>query len=335
MMRRIAARWARWREAFRSAATLGEALGDAALYVLLRFWGVLINAFPLETNRASVRFVARIWWAIDRRHRELAITHLQFAFPDADDEWRARVARRSFEHWAQVYLVELVLTPRLVNPWSFSRYVTFEQLGAAMHRLLTDQPLIMITPHFGNFELMGYAISRLGLPLTSIMRPLDNPLLNEYLESTRAAGGLRLVHKKGASDIAPEVLDSGGALCFIADQDAGRKGIFAEFFHRRASWYKAIGLMAMQHRVPIVVGGATRDGERFHYRVGVERLIMPHEWETHADPLQWITDEFAAAFERMIRRAPSQYLWIHRRWKTRPRDEQPDEGTAAPTAAQT
>ncbi|NLF33252.1 MAG: lysophospholipid acyltransferase family protein, partial [Planctomycetes bacterium] len=118
-----------------------------------------------------------------------------------------------------------------------------------------------------------------------------------------------------------DVLAAGGTLCFIADQDAGRKGIFADFFGRPASWYKSIGLLAMQYRVPIIAGAAARQGRGFHYRIAVERIIQPEEWDAQADPLQWITDTYAAALERIIRANPEQYLWVHRRWKSRPRGE--------------
>jgi KDO2-lipid IV(A) lauroyltransferase len=153
------------------------------------------------------------------------------------------------------------------------------------------------------------------------MRPVDNPLINRYLVAARAAGGLTLLYKKGVSAVAGDVIDRGGGLCFIADQDAGRKGLFVDFFGRRASTYKSIGLLAMAKRVPVIVGYAVRVRRGFHYRIAVERIIRPEEWEEEADPLRWITQTFSSALEAAIRRAPEQYLWVHRRWKHRPKGE--------------
>jgi KDO2-lipid IV(A) lauroyltransferase len=313
---------AQWRHVREAAGSPRLALRFLVEYAALRAWMLVINCFPIEANLVTGRLCGAIWWNLMRRHRERAMDNLRPALGDRYTEAELRrIARRSFEHFAQLYLVELAMAPRLVNPWSWSRYVELHELGPALRVLLQGRGAIMVTPHFGNYELLGYTIARLGLPLVAVMRPLDNPLINEHLLTARAAGGLTLLYKKGASAAATDVLAGGGALCFIADQDAGRKGIFADFFGRQASWYKSIGLLAMQYRVPIIVGSAARTRRGFHYRIDVERIIEPAEWEPQPQPLQWVTDAFAKGLEEAIRRHPEQYLWVHRRWKTRPKAE--------------
>jgi KDO2-lipid IV(A) lauroyltransferase len=294
-----------------------------AEYAAVRLFGLIIGAFPIETNLRTARMMGRIWHRLIRRHRERALEHLRMALGDRYDEAALRrIARQSFEHFVQVYLVEMIQTPRLVNEWSWARCVELSDLGPALRELLRERRgAIMLTPHFGNFELLGYTIARLGIPLTAVMRPLDNPRLNEHLIASREAGGLSLLFKKGATATAQEVLQAGGTLCFIADQNAGRKGVFVDFFGRQASTYKSIGLLAMNHRVPIIVGYATRTRPGFHYAVHVERIIQPEEWEQQDKPLHWVTQEYSKAMEAGIRKHPEQYLWIHRRWKSRPKDE--------------
>ncbi|MEP0845909.1 MAG: lipid A biosynthesis acyltransferase [Phycisphaerae bacterium] len=311
-----------WSEALAAAGGTRRAALFVLEYAAVRAWSLIINCFPVETNLRTARLLGRVWWLVMKRHRDRAMDNLRPALGHVYDETRLReIARRSFEHFAQVYLVELPMTPRLVTEWSWARHVELGDLGPALRELLSGRGALLLTAHFGNFELMGYAISRLGLPLTAIMRPLDNVLLNEFLVSTRRASGLSLLFKKGAMEAADDVIAGGGALCFIADQDAGRKGVFADFFGRPASWYKSIGLLAMRHRVPIIVGHATRIGAGFRYRLSIERIIQPEELDAADDPLAWVTHTFAVAMEVAIRRAPEQYLWAHRRWKTRPRGE--------------
>lgn len=295
-----------------------------AQLVALRAWVTVVGCFPIEANLRTARLLGRFWWWLTyrvrglARHRERAIEHLRFALQIEDAARLERIARASFEHLAQLYLVELWMTPRLVNEWTWSKYVELRDLGPALRRLLEQRGAIMLTGHFGNYELLGYVIARLGLPLTAVMRPLDNELVNEHLVRSRAAGGIRLLYKRGATAQAEQVLRDGGALCFIADQDAGRKGMFVEFFGRPASTYKSFGLLAMHFNTPIIVGQAVRTRAGFHYRMEVERIIDPDEWREQADPLRWITQEFSSALERAIRRHPEQYLWIHRRWKHQP-----------------
>ena len=84
----------------------------------------------------------------------------------------------------------------------------------------------------------------------------------------------------------------------------------------------AAGLLAASHEVPVIVGYAARVGRGFRYRIEVERIIRPEEWRNRDDPVFWITQEYSRALESAIRKHPEQYLWMHRRWKSRPRDEE-------------
>lgn len=291
-------------------------------YAAIRLFAFGISLFPIEWNLMTGRMLGRIWWRLFKQHRERSLEHLRLAFGTqySDDELR-RIARASLEHFAQLYAIEMTQTPRLINEWSWPRYVELGDIGPALREMLRDQPTIMLTAHFGNFELMGHTIAKLGLPISAVMRPLDNPRLNKFLMEARHKGGLTLLYKSGATEKAREVLESRGTLCFIADQNAGRKGYFVDFFGQKASTYKSIALLAMQYRAPIICGSAVRTRRGFHYRIDLDRIIRPEEWENRDDAALWITQEFSTAMETAIRRHPEQYLWVHRRWKTRPPGE--------------
>jgi KDO2-lipid IV(A) lauroyltransferase len=253
------------------------------------------------------------------RHRIRARDHLRIAFGAALPEKQVdRLVLGSMQQMAMMAM-ELLFTPRLINPWTWPRYVWPGDLRAALDVLLDRRGAILLTGHYGNWELTGYLLATWGFDVVAVMRPLDNPYLNRYIMAMREKRGLRLLFKKGAIQSADEVLEGGGILAFIADQNAGRKGLFVDFFGRPASTYKSIGLLAMRHRVPIVVGGARRRSLRFEYDIIAPRVILPEEWEQQADPLRYITQEYTRAFEAIVREAPEQYLWIHRRWKSQPR----------------
>jgi KDO2-lipid IV(A) lauroyltransferase len=118
-----------------------------------------------------------------------------------------------------------------------------------------------------------------------------------------------------------KLTSSGASLGFIADQDAGRKGLFVDFFGRKASTYKSIGLLAITNNLPVVVGYSRRLENHFYFEIGVNRIIFPEEWADRDDPLTWITAEYTKAIEEFIRQDPTQYWWLHRRWKHRPKEE--------------
>ncbi|MFW6031941.1 MAG: lysophospholipid acyltransferase family protein [Phycisphaeraceae bacterium] len=149
----------------------------------------------------------------------------------------------------------------------------------------------------------------------------EDPLIDRWLLGIREARGMRIITKWDATQRMIEVLEGGGALGFIADQNAGDKGMFVPFFGKLASTYKSIGLLAMNLEVPVVCGYAHRLGRRYAYEVGSADVIRPEEWADQPDPLFYITARYIRAIETMIRMRPEQYLWMHRRWKSRPRHE--------------
>ena len=137
----------------------------------------------------------------------------------------------------------------------------------------------------------------------------------------REKKGQKIISKKGATDEVTQVLDNRGVVGFIADQNAGTKGIFVDFFGRKASTYKSIGLLAMQYKVPVVIGCARRIDDQFKFLLEAQDIIYPQDWEDQPDPLRYITQRYTKGIEDFVAKDPGQYLWVHRRWKTRPKGE--------------
>ena len=139
--------------------------------------------------------------------------------------------------------------------------------------------------------------------------------------SVREYRGQKIIDKKGATEQMVDILKEGSLLGFIADQNAGKKGAFVDFFGRKASTYKSIGLLAMQFDLPVIVGYCRRIDDRYKFKIGITKIIYPEQWRDEDKPLLWITEQYTAAIEQFVREAPEQYWWVHRRWKTRPREE--------------
>jgi KDO2-lipid IV(A) lauroyltransferase len=289
------------------------------IFLLVRAVLAIMQVFPLAWNLRTARWMGRVWPRIMPRHRRRALDHLQASLGDtyAPDELE-RLADRCLENVA-MFAVEAICLPRLINPWTWSKYIQLRNFDEALELILEGRGAILVTGHYGSFELPGHLLAALGFSTVAVMRPLDNVYLNRFIVRSRQTHGMSLLDKKGASNEAERTLQAGKLLAFIGDQDAGRKGIFVQFFGREASTYKSIGLLAMAAERPIIVGYARRLGDAPRYEIGVERVIRPAEWEQADDPLRWITQTYTTAIERIARNNPEQYLWIHRRWKSRPR----------------
>ena len=289
-------------------------------YIAARLAAMALTMFDVEDNQRTAAQLGRAMYRIDQRHRLRAQRSIALAFP----EWSPRhvddVARRSFEHFLKL-AVEVMHTPRVIQRETFFRHASMNKMGASLEMLNARQPVVMLTGHVGNWEVLGYMLAVLSYDLDAIARPIDNPLVNDWLMGIREARGMRIITKWDATDQMLAVLGRGGALAFIADQNAGDKGLFVPFFGRLASAYKSIGLLAMNQRVPIVCGYAHRIGPGFRFDFGETDIIYPDDWADQPDPLFYITARYSRAIETMVCLRPEQYLWMHRRWKSRPRHE--------------
>jgi KDO2-lipid IV(A) lauroyltransferase len=306
------------------ASTVAPAV-HFAQYAALRSCFGLLHAFGVEENLRTAAGFGRLYASVVPRHRRRAMDNLAHAMPHLSEGERHDLAVRSLESMFQLFMVESVATPRLVTPTSWTSHVTFAPshplLQRALGLLLERRPVILCTGHCGNWELLGFVMTMLGFDMTALARPLDNPWLNRWILGVREARGLRILTKWGATEVVQDILDRRGRVGFIADQNAGDDGLFVPFFNRLASTYKSIPLLAMRHEVPIVVGAAHRSGDRFHYEFDVHDVIEPHEWAAADDPAFLIAARVNRGIELAIRRSPWQYLWMHRRWKSRPPHE--------------
>ncbi len=302
---------------------------DYLVYLAARLLTVIDHMFSWPVRYGVARMFGRLVYALDRNHRRRAMEHLRRSFPDWSLERRIQVAKESFLSMAYM-VMEVLIVNRIIRPETWRRFIRLHNM-AEVTRLLVqrDSGLILVTGHFGNWEVAGYMTSAVGLPTVTVARRDRNPFLHDYVTQLRQRAGQQMMDKDGASEQAGPVLEANGVLTMVCDQDAGRKGMFVDFFGRKASTYKSIGLLAMTYRAPICVIYCRRLSEDYHFEVGAETIILPSQWDAQADPLRWITQQYTSALEAVVRRDPGQYFWVHRRWKHRPRgEEQPADGIA-------
>lgn len=289
-------------------------------YIALRLLVLLLYFFDVETNLQTACFLGRMLWRFYHRGRERALNNLRASYPERDEKWYEQTGRRSFEHIAML-AIDVLFTPRLVKKNNWRRYSRFTTAERAKWLMKQGGGMLMVAAHYANFEIMGYMLGLFGYNVYSIARPLDNKFINNYLYGVRRYAGQKIIDKKGAAEMMDKITSEGATLCFIADQDAGSRGIFVDFFGRKASTYKSIALLAATNNIPIGVGYSRREDNKFFFEIGVNRIIFPDEWKDKDDPIEWITAEYTKAIEEFVRADPSQYWWLHRRWKHRPKNE--------------
>ena len=302
---------------------------DYLVYLAVRLGAMFLHMVGIRACYALGDLAGDAAYKFLGHLRRRALGHVQRSYPQLTPAQQERLARLSLRNLA--YLgIEVFFTPRLITPVRWAMHIVLKNQQENIRLLLERKTgMIYFTGHFGNWEVVGYTMAALGFPGVAIARPLDNPYLNEYIMGVRQRLGLRILDKKGATEHMHEILARKEYVSFVSDQDAGRKGVFVNFFGRPASTQKSIALLAMSYDLPIVVGYGKRLDRNFRFEIGVARIIHPSEWADKPDPVFWITQEYTAAMEQVVRSAPQQYLWAHRRWKHRPKGEPEDaEGIA-------
>jgi len=306
------------------------ALVNLSQYFGARTAAALMGLFPVNANLRSARSIGSLMYHVDRRHRKRAMENLRASFPEKPEKELEYIAERSMQHFIEL-VMDVLFTTRLINIESWHKYVRFEPSSrTTLELMLRGNGAIMLTGHYGNWEVLGYTIAAMGFQNYAVARPIDNPYVDSWLLGVREKRGQIILSKRGVTTTALDVLEKKGIIGFIADQNAGPKGMFVPFFGRLASTYKSIGLLAIQHDVPVIVGYARRRNDHFQFDIGAQDIIYPDDWKNYPrgqydNELHYITARYTRGIEDFVRADPTQYLWIHRRWKTRPKSEKPGE----------
>jgi KDO2-lipid IV(A) lauroyltransferase len=302
---------------------------DWIVYAVVRFAVCVMQAL---SPAAAVRFARTLAWLayhVDRRHRQVADDNLRHAFPELNARQRDERVRAVYCHFCGL-LLDIVQLPRAMNVWTWRRHLHLVGGRAVVEGLLSGKPLLLVTAHFGNWEMGGYALGLLGFQTYAIARRLDNPYLDDFFRRRfRERTRQQILDKNEDYDRIQAVLAGGGALGTLADQDAGSKGQFVDFFGRPASTHKAVALLALEYDAVLVVIATPKVSERLGYCCEAVDAFAAQEYVARPDAVRAITERFTRALEGAIRRHPEQYFWLHRRWKHQPAPRKGKKAAAA------
>lgn len=286
-----------------------------------------VARWPFDKASRRGRALGRLLYRVDARHRGVAERNLKFAFPERHDTWHRDVARRSFEQAGRT-LVEMLWSSRLLQP-DAPAVVELEGGEHLTRALAAGRGALLATGHFGNWELAGTHLPRLGVPLTSIARPLDDKDLDLLLNRLRSANGAAVLPKAHAVRGALRALRAGRAVAILTDQNTlRREAVFVPFFGRLAATTPVIAHLHLRSGAPILPTFTIPFQD--HYKLVLEAPLVVAHADRHG-AVDAITAAVTARFEHHARESPHAWLWMHDRWRERPEGEsvQPTTTTTA------
>lgn len=301
--------------------TLQHRLEFAALRAIGSAFGIL----PRMLRIIAAIKIAVLAFDILRIRRRVSLANLERAFPEFPPSRRRKIARAAYINLALVGM-EMLLAGRLDAEQVIALVDLDPESESLIHELMKQgKGIVFVGGHYSNWELMAARTVAVGYPSAVIVQEQRNPLMDRELSRTRERLGFNLVPRGSAVRGILKILKDGGAAMILADQDAGtRDGLFVDFFGHLASTYRGPGQFVVHTGAPMLGGWIHREQGR--YRLTFERLD-----ETVLDGLEEDVDDesrirlltvaYAAWLERMIRKDPTQYMWLHHRWKSRPQGE--------------
>lgn len=269
---------------------------------------------PVSFSLRVARFYAALLDRVLPRLRRTAIRNLELAgFPIAQ---RKIIADGVFQSIARL-LVAFARMPRM-NRDNIGEWIRYEGLQYFQQAKEQGRGVLFATAHLGNWELSAFAHGMLTEPMNIVVRPLDNPRIDDLVEKRRQLSGNTIISKREAARAILRALQKNEAVGVLIDQNtSGAEGVFVDFFGTAACANSGFVKLAARSGAAVIPGFALWEETEQRY---ILRFYPPVRISGR---VQEDTQSLHAALESIIRQYPDQWLWIHRRWKTRP------EGDAA------
>jgi KDO2-lipid IV(A) lauroyltransferase len=290
---------------------------DTILYTLLCRWLRFMGAVCPARRRLWSEWIGRLLFAVNRRHRRIALQNLLMAFGrEKTDEQRLGIARGVFVNLVRI-VFEIGWYLRS-DTRELTKHFTITGLDDFARARSKGKGVLFLTAHLGNWELLPVAALLGRFPVSVVYRPLDNPFLDRFLLESRSRFGARTIPThRGAMRRIYRELRSGYPVAMLLDQNMDwYEGVFVDFFKHRACTSKGMALMALKSGAPVLPAFLVRCDTRFHVAIGPELPLI-----RTGDPTKDVemnTEQYNRVIELYVRRFPDQWFWVHQRWKTRP-----------------
>jgi KDO2-lipid IV(A) lauroyltransferase len=279
----------------------------------------VLGALPLGVALRLGALGALVGYVCDPVHRRVGMRNLGIAFPDKPLRERRRILRRSFMNLGRV-AAEVAHFPRL-GPERLATMVRFADEARWRREVIEGRRSggLILSGHFGNWELLVFAHGMRGHPAYMVHRAIGNPLVDRWLNALRARAGTSLVRKSTAARDVLRALRERGLLVMPFDQNSTRgQGVFVDFFGLAASTNSGLARIALRTGEPVVPVFIVRQGGSARHVVEMLPFMYVEPTGNAEEDVRRATRRFNEVFEEMIRKHPEQWLWMHKRWKTRP-----------------
>jgi KDO2-lipid IV(A) lauroyltransferase len=279
-----------------------------------------VRLFPRRVARGVGAAIAAAAFHALARLRRVGIRNLELAFPEKTASEREEILRSVYRNLGYL-LAEFCKMPGYTAEGA-SEFIRYEGLENFVRARERGKGVLVLTGHLGAWELSSFYHSLMGMPMGMVIRRLDNPLVDRFVNRIRCLHGNRVIHKNDFARGLIASMRAGETVGILMDTNmTPPQGVFVPFFGVAACTASGMARIAAKTGAAVVPGFLLwEESERRYVLHFGEELEVVHTGDAEKDALA-NTAGFTAAIERHVRRYPQQWLWMHRRWKTRPQGE--------------
>ena len=290
-------------------------LKDAATQLFFGF-AFALGLIPRPWALRIAEAMGQVWYLLDKRHRDVALSNLSRAYAKDKNASEIRViARAAFKNIARVPLeIGWSLQQDIAETMGHCRFHGLEHLRRAHAK---GKGVLVLGLHIGNWELLPMSLIYKGFKVSMVYRPLDFGPADRFFLHYRSRFGGNPIPKKKSMRRLLNALRRQDCVGILLDQNSGRKaGVFADFFGYPACTNKGMAMLALKTEAPVISAFLVRQGLGFDIHIGPEIPLV--RTDSREKEIQLNTQQYNKVLESIIRRHPEQWLWVHRRWKNRP-----------------
>jgi Kdo2-lipid IVA lauroyltransferase/acyltransferase len=284
----------------------------------------MIQAMPRQYGIGVMRALADAFHILAPEHHAVMIYNLTLAFGDEKTVREIQKIARDAPRYFAVAFVDTLRIPNIIRE-GFDRYVKAENMDILDEAMRAGKGAILLTGHFGNWELMGAYVAQKNYPIKVVGSPLKNPLLDKLLVDMRNNAGYRNISRGRNAKGILRALKEGALLGILMDQDIKKlNGVFVDFFGRKAHTPIGPVVLAAKFGIPIIPMFMHLEKDLTYNIQCFDPIELTDTGDTERD-IVTNTQKCSDVYEKIIRQHPEQWVWIHRRWKQKPNDIQSEK----------
>ena len=260
-----------------------------------------------------------LFWVVDRKHKRSILDNISLAYPEKTKKEVKDLAWRSYAHLARA-VVDFCTMHRITKE-NYQERIRFENIELFDEAVAQGKGLVVITGHFGLWEISGHATHLHRPDFTTIGRHMDNPHVHNFVFRQRQSGGMTCLLKLHSIFPLFKLLKKGGKIAALMDQDGGRDGAYLRLFGQLCSTHISMIQLARKTGAPLIAGSGFYEDDGYHYCIRFDPIEpLSAEEATDDEEINVLrqAQKMNNAIEAIVRRHPEQWLWMHRRFRRKP-----------------